>query len=375
MLTFAIVIPNYNQSHFLPWALESLRHQSVPLNVALMDGGSTDNFEEVAKRFSDDITCLKSGPDGGQSAAIKEGKTLLSGDIVAWINADDYYFPGALEKVAAAFEKDPSLDVVYGNAIHVDSDGIFQSYFFPIQEFDGRDLIRSCFICQPACFVRRKAYEKIGGINPNLKYTMDWDLWHRLSLSGAKFKYIRELLAAVRYYHGTKTMSGDGQRYKEIWRIERKYGWRLLPFAWAGFYRHDLFFASNRTFFENCSLKILDYLRGLKKNLLRNRNSKSEWRNHLYGFHRWESVVQENCEIHMPWYDKRSWKMLYFHVDPLNRNYQISINGMLCDYDFSSPYYIRIKCPAIEEPHRKISIENKEIKQWKFLGLSCDLTL
>jgi len=375
MLTFAIAIPNYNQSHFLPWALESLRHQSIPFNVAMMDGGSTDNFMAVTDNYSDIITCLRSGPDGGQAAAIKEGKSLVSGDIVAWLNADDYYFPGALEKVAAAFDQDPSLDVVYGNAVHVDGDGLFQSYFFPIQEFDKRDLTRSCFICQPACFVRREAYEKIGGIDATLKYTMDWDLWHRLSLSGAKFKYIRELLAAVRYYHGTKTMSGDWQRYREIWRIERKYGWRLMPVAWAGFYRHDLSFTQNRTFVETYSLKILDRLRSSKKRFMKNCNSKSEWDATLYGFHRWEPVVKENCAIHLPWYAKRQWKMLYFHVDPLNKNYRISINGTPCDYEFSDSCRIRVKCPSITDPRRKIYMENLADAPWKLLGFSADLTI
>ena len=74
MLTFATVIPNFNQSHFLPTAFQSLRHQSVPLNLAVMDGGSTDNFEEVAEDFSDIITFLRTAPDKGQAAAIREGK-------------------------------------------------------------------------------------------------------------------------------------------------------------------------------------------------------------------------------------------------------------------------------------------------------------
>lgn len=373
MLTFAIAIPNYNQSHFLPWALESLRHQSVPFNVALMDGGSTDGFQKVVENYSDVITTIRSGPDGGQAAAIKEGKSLVSGDIVAWINADDYYFPDALNKVAIAFEQDPSLDVVYGDAVHVDRDGLFQSYFFPIQAFDPKDLTRSCFICQPACFVRREAYEKIGGIDSNLKYTMDWDLWHRLSLSGAKFKYIRKLLAAVRYYHGTKTMSGDRQRYREIWRIERKYGWRLMPVAWAGFYRHDLFFAENRTFLETCTLKILDRLRSSKKKFLKNRNSKSEWGTNLYGFHRWEPIVNETCTIHLPWYSEHQWKRLYFHMDPLEKNYRISINDIPCDYELSGSGRVRVKCPTIADPHRKILIHNPAHARWKLLGFSADL--
>ena len=119
MLTFAIVIPNFNQSHFLPFALESLRYQSAPFKLAVMDGGSTDDFSEVVRQYTDIITFLRSASDEGQAAAIREGKDKVPGDIVAWLNADDYYFPGALDKVASCFEKDPELDVIYGNAVHV----------------------------------------------------------------------------------------------------------------------------------------------------------------------------------------------------------------------------------------------------------------
>ncbi|MBW2707730.1 MAG: glycosyltransferase [Deltaproteobacteria bacterium] len=373
MLTFAIAIPNYNQSHFLPWALESLRHQSVPFNVALMDGGSSDNFQSVAKAYSDVITHLESGPDGGQAAAIKKGKASVSGDIVSWLNADDYYFPGALDKVAAAFEAEPDVDVIFGNAVHVTAEGLFQSYFFPIQEFDARDLTRSCFICQPACFVRREAYEKIGGLNPGLKYTMDWDLWHRLSVSGAKFKYIRELLAAVRYYDGTKTMSGDYERYREIWRIERKYGWRMVPVAWAGFYRHDLSLTQRKTFLEKFTLKLLDQLRHSKKKLFRSRGSKSEWNQTLYGFHRWEPLVERTCTIHLPWYGARQWQTLYLNVDPIDRSYMISVNDIPCHHGFSGPGRLRVECPPITAPYRKISVGNPEHARWRFLGFSADL--
>ena len=71
------------------------------------------------------ITHLESGPDGGQAAAIKKGKASIPGDIVAWLNADDYYFPSALKKVSSVFEKNPHVDVVYGDAVHVTADGWF----------------------------------------------------------------------------------------------------------------------------------------------------------------------------------------------------------------------------------------------------------
>jgi len=222
MLSFAIVIPNLNQSHYITSALESLRHQSVPLQVAIMDGGSTDNFKTVIEPYTDIITVVNSRPDAGQAAAIREGKNKIEGDIVAWLNADDYYFPNVLDKVASCFEKDPQLDVVYGDAVHVSPEGFFKSYFPAIQEFNQKELIRSNFICQPACFVRRSAYEEVGGVDHRLKYTMDWDLWCRLAQAGATFQYFHNVLAAVRYYPETITLSGSLKRYLEIYCLEKE---------------------------------------------------------------------------------------------------------------------------------------------------------
>jgi glycosyltransferase involved in cell wall biosynthesis len=137
---FAIVIPNLNQSRFLPGALESLKHQSVKMDLALMDGGSTDGFDAVADRYRDIITYLRSGPDGGQARAIAAGAEKVSGDFFSWLNADDYYFPEALDKVSAVFETHPEIDVVYGDAVHVKPDGAFMSYFPAIEEFNPKAL-------------------------------------------------------------------------------------------------------------------------------------------------------------------------------------------------------------------------------------------
>jgi glycosyltransferase involved in cell wall biosynthesis len=373
MLSFAVVIPNLNQSQFLGTALESLRYQAVPFELAIMDGGSTDNFSEVVEKYSDIITYLRSERDEGQAAAIREGKDIISGDIVAWLNADDYYFPCALEKVAACFEEDPELDVVYGDAVHVSPDGCFLSYFCGIQEFNEKDLTRSCYICQPACFVRRSAYESVGGIDPTLQYTMDWDLWCRLSSSGAKFKYIHELLAAVRCYPETKTLSNNWLRYKEIWRIERKYGHRLLPLSWPGFYFYDLTFKTEKTMTEKAYFYILNLLRHLKKGIIRIRNFGKGDRQTIYGFHRWDNVVQGNCTIFLPWYDKRQWSKLRIKIKPPHNRYHIQINGEPCWYKESEQGFLVADVPALKAPCREISIQCPEKAKWRLLGFSCEL--
>jgi glycosyltransferase involved in cell wall biosynthesis len=323
MLRFAIVLPNLNQSRFLIDALESVRHQSVPVSLAVMDGGSADGFEAVSARYKDMIDHVQSGPDGGQAAAIKKGKELAKGDIVCWLNADDYYFPEALAKVAAVFEAHPEIDVVYGDAVHVTPMGDFLSYFPAVAEFNARLLPVSCFICQPACFVRRTAYDKAGGINPALKYTMDWDLWCRLAACGAKFTYLHESLAAVRCYPETKTLSGDRKRYSEIWRIGKKYGNRLVPVSWLGFYRYDLSFKQHKTSGEKILFNGLEWARRVKKRLYKEPGARET----LYGFYRWTSRVNGECLMQLPWYGSAKSTELILNVSPENACYRVGVNS------------------------------------------------
>ena len=373
MLSFAIVVPNLNQSHFLPDALEGLRYQTSPFELAIMDGGSADGFDKVVNRYSDIITYLRSGQDKGQAAAIKEGKDKVHGDVLAWLNADDYYFPGTLNKVATCFEQHPELDVVYGDAIHVSPEGFFLSYFPAIQEFSANDLTSNCFICQPACFVRRVAYEKVGGIDPTLQYTMDWDLWCRLSDSGAKFCYLHEVLAAVRYYHGTKTLSRNWKRYMEIWRIERKYGHRFFPRSWLGFYLFDLSFTNKKNLVEKYFFVLLNYLRRLKNRLVNKKDLRKDSIKKNYGFHSWEPLVEGKGRIHMPWYGTKEWTRLILKVDPPNDRYRFKINGRECEKVLYKNGHLIVDLPKLENPHREISIECMESKKWQLLEFHFDL--
>jgi len=370
--TFAIVIPSLNQSRFLPWALKSLRYQSQPFNLAVMDGGSTDGFHEVVGDFSDMIAFLCSGPDSGQAGAIREGMKKVQGDVVCWLNADDYYFPGTLSRVAALFERDPGLDVVYGDAIHVTPEGFFLSYFPAIQEFDARDLTRSCFICQPACFVRRGAYEEVDGVDPSLHYTMDWDLWCRLSRNGAKFRYFPGPLAAVRYYPGTKTWDSGWRRYREIWRIERRYGRRPLPSSWPGFYRFDLSLKRYPSPYEKLSLRVLDRLRMFKRAVGGQGALKKEGPL-LFGFRPWDTLVEGVGTIHMPWYGRRDWKTIHFQVDPGDADYRLILQDIHACTLKACGGRLSVEVPGLDGPLRKISIVCSGRARWRLLGLSCDL--
>jgi len=368
-LSFAIVIPNLNQSRFLSTALESLRHQSVAFQLAVMDGGSKDGFEAAIAPYRDMITHWRSRPDQGQSAAIQEGLERVRGDIVCWLNADDYYFPHALDRIRRFFLEHPDADVVYGDAIHVNADGIFLCYFPPVQPFRRKDLTRSCFICQPACFVRRAAYHKAGGIDPHLHFTMDWDLWNRLAQEGARFQYLQEPLAAVRYYQGTKTLSGGWRRYLEIARIERRYGKRPFPFTWLGFYRYDLFSRGCRTRLEGLCLEGLDTLRKWRRRLSRRSGSRGE-QGLLYGFERWEPVVEGRCVIHQPWYHGWSWKRIKLRLEPSHEKYRIFLNGHECEARLTAEGILEMDVPANGGVLKTLVVEHEAGKRWRFSGLS-----
>jgi glycosyltransferase involved in cell wall biosynthesis len=239
-LTFSISIPVYNQAEYLQTALESIRCQSIDVQLAVLDASPDDNAQKVLLPNRDIIHFAYHHSDAGQAAAIQEGWDNTSGDVVAWLNADDYYFPGALAKVRQVFLDRPNVDVVYGHAVHVSTDGDFEMYFPAISE-EPNLLRRRCMICQPSCFVQRTAMERVVGLNPRLHYAMDWDFWLRLLDAGCNFYFLDEILAAVRVYPETKTLSGAKQRYREIRDILRAHSdWLHRNASLVGFFHYDL---------------------------------------------------------------------------------------------------------------------------------------
>ena len=367
MLTFAIVIPHLNQAHFLTTALESLRHQDAPLNLAVMDGGSKDHFSEVVNRYDDVISRMSSGHDLGQADAIYKGIEMVDGDIVAWLNADDYYFPHILEKISRLFAEHPEVDIIYGDAVHVRPDGMFLSYFPGIENFNISRLFKSCYICQPACFVRRKAYEEVGGVDSSLIYTMDWDLWCRLAREEKRFLRVNEPMAAVRYYQGTKTLSGDKTRYEEIWRIQRIYGGFKIPTAWPGFYWFDLACKDKKTFSEKVFFSLLQGARLLKKKI---EGSKPDL---IYGFQRWEKKVFGACMIQFPWYGEKAVREIILKMRPGETTYLISFAGSRPEAFIAKRGEIRMPVYFEKGSIVNFSVSCPSSPAWELYKLSCEL--
>jgi glycosyltransferase involved in cell wall biosynthesis len=229
----AIVTPSLNHGKFLSRTIESVRNQTRPADdYWIMDGGSTDNTLDILNKCSS-WTHWVSEKDSGQADAINRGFNRCQGEILGWINADDVYLLSTLSIVAREFAASPDLMLLYGDAVHINQDGnILEPY--PSSNFSLDALAYHCFICQPACFIRRSLWEAAGGLNPQLHFAMDLDLWIRFGLLQKqhpewKFKYIPEGLAQSRMYSGNKTLSCRRESFREAIHVVKTH-FHVAPF-------------------------------------------------------------------------------------------------------------------------------------------------
>lgn len=200
---------------FLESVLASLRCQGPGIAVALLDASGDPRVKEIGDQNSDWLSYRRHGPDGGQSDAILEGWRNLEGEWLGWLNADDLLMPGMLDRIRAAHTVDPSLEVIYGHSTILDDTGAMTGYHFNVEP-PGPRLLQAGIISQPSCLFSRAAYERAGGLDRDLHYTMDWDLWIRLYKDGARFGFVDEPLSMVLWAAGTKTASLNKRRREEL---------------------------------------------------------------------------------------------------------------------------------------------------------------
>ncbi|MBD1914968.1 MULTISPECIES: glycosyltransferase family 2 protein [Cyanophyceae] len=228
-LTFSVVTPSYNQGQFIERTIQSVLTQSgAAIEYTICDGGSTDATVNILKRYKDRLRWV-SELDDGQADAVNKGVAMTHGDIIAWLNSDDIYYPNALAKVAAAFEANPALDIVYGEADWIgENDEVLKA--FPTEPWRYNRLKEVCFLCQPAVFFKRSMVDRYGGLDKTLQYCMDYELWLRYG-QHAVVHFLPEKLAGSRMYASNKTMSQTLIAHTEINQmLEAKLG--LIPANW-----------------------------------------------------------------------------------------------------------------------------------------------
>jgi glycosyltransferase involved in cell wall biosynthesis len=199
----SIVTPSFNMGEFVEQTICSVLSQDYPeIEYVVMDGGSTDETLAILERYRNRLRYL-SARDSGAADAIRQGLERTHGEIVAYVNADDMYLPEAVRIAVEALDATPSAAVAYGDGVWVDEAGLTLGSY-PTRDFDSEALARECFICQPAAFIRRSAYDAVGGIDPALSYTFDYDLWLRLARHH-DFVHVPRPLAKSRMHRGNMT--------------------------------------------------------------------------------------------------------------------------------------------------------------------------
>jgi len=214
----SIITPSYNQGHFLEETIRSVLLQDYPaIEYIIIDGGSTDNSKSIIDKYKSKLAWFVSEPDDGQSDAINKGLRRATGDFVAWINSDDIYTENAISSAVEKLKSNPDFGMVFSNVLSIDSD----SSVFNIMQYGNwrlPELMQFKVIGQPGIFMRKKALDDVGFLEPDYHWLMDHHLWLKIA-SKYPVKYIDEIWAAARFHPGAKNLRGAEKYGKEAFVI------------------------------------------------------------------------------------------------------------------------------------------------------------
>lgn len=213
----SIVTPSYNQGCFIRETIESVLTQDYPnIEYWVIDGGSTDETVSIVREYEYDPRFhWISEKDKGQSDAINKGVNRSRGDIVAWINSDDYYTPNAIKSLVPKFISNPSVGLVFGDIQQIDQQGKSLGKIVCQTSQPQRMLSKLVIPTQPSCFFRMSAWKSVGMLNSNLHYVMDFDIILKI-MSNYSFSYVPSTIAMFRVHGESKTSTAAVKFAREL---------------------------------------------------------------------------------------------------------------------------------------------------------------
>jgi cellulose synthase/poly-beta-1,6-N-acetylglucosamine synthase-like glycosyltransferase len=208
----SVITPSFNQAAYLEQTISSVLGQNYPnLEYIIIDGGSTDGSIDIIRKFTNRIAYWVSEKDRGQTHAINKGLQKATGDIIAYLNSDDFYLEGTLARVAEHFSRHPEVDLVHGRCRVVDERGLkigercgsITCYEEILDLWDvwwnGRNFV------QPEVFWTKRIGDRIGPFQEELYWVMDYEYWLRILRAGGRVGFVDAELAAFRLQPNQKS--------------------------------------------------------------------------------------------------------------------------------------------------------------------------
>lgn len=231
MTRVTVVTPSFNQAPYLEQTIRSVLDQDHPdLEYIIIDGGSTDGSADIIRRYQDRLAWWVTEPDRGQTDAINKGFARATGEILAWLNSDDTYEPGAVREAAEFLAANPEIGMVYGEANFIDAEGRVIGRFNARQTDYDRLMRGAVYIPQQAAFFRRSIWKQVGPLDPDFYFAMDYDLWVRIARI-ARLQYLPgRTWANFRLHSLAKTVADDPRCWPEMLEVHRREGGG--PISW-----------------------------------------------------------------------------------------------------------------------------------------------
>lgn len=203
----SIITPSYNQASYIEDTLRSVLFQDYPnIEYLVIDGGSTDGSQEIIRRYADQLAYWVSEPDQGQADAINKGLKRASGEIIAWINSDDFYYGcNVVSQAVGMFEAEPDLGMVYGNGVMVDAEGRLLDWH-SYRQYTLSDLLSFNVLLQPAVFMRHTAVWQAGYLRAESHLILDHELWVRIA-AAYPIRHVDVFWAVERTHKDAKTIA------------------------------------------------------------------------------------------------------------------------------------------------------------------------
>jgi glycosyltransferase involved in cell wall biosynthesis len=216
-----VVTPSFNQGNFLEQTILSVLGQRYEnLEYIIMDGGSADGSLGIIQKYSNNLAFWAAEKDGGQADALNKGFAKATGDILCWLNSDDFLLPGALQRVVAEFRDED--DLIYGACLSFSETGRKCVVNRP-PEHDYEELCLQDYIVQPSSFWRKSLWDKTGPLESSLHYAFDWEWFLRASKLGF-FRRSKTIFSAYRFHADHKSSTGGEVRRREICDVAARTG-------------------------------------------------------------------------------------------------------------------------------------------------------